>query len=158
MKYTTAEYGNIFFDTQKAVFNVQVTNRSDKAIAGKITAQCSGPGDAREQNAFLSTWTVAAPYTLQAGEAKTIPLDVTPKYRGTFFCTISTEAAGQVLQLRETSFASISRAQLHLIGVAWPPPKGWKRTAIGREVPDEVAAEFVSLRGGGRAPAKPGQD
>ena len=108
MKYTTAEYGNIFFDTQKAVFNVQVTNRSDKAIAGKITAQCSGPGDAREQNAFLSTWTVAAPYTLQAGEAKTIPLDVTPKYRGTFFCTISTEAAGQVLQLRETSFASIA--------------------------------------------------
>ena len=69
-----------------------------------------------------------------------------------------TKITDELLESGRSESGGWSRAQLHLIGVAWPPPKGWKRTAIGREVPDEVAAEFVSLRGGGRAPAKPGQD
>jgi len=52
LTYTTAEYGNIFFDAQPAVFDVTLTNRTDKPISGKLAAQCSGPGTKREQNPF----------------------------------------------------------------------------------------------------------
>jgi hypothetical protein len=40
-----------------------------------------------------------------------------------------------------------SKAQLALLGVPWPPPAGWKTTAMGRLIPRAVAARFVALRG-----------
>lgn len=40
------------------------------------------------------------------------------------------------------------KAQLALIGVAWPPPKGWKATVIGTDISDEDAARFLALRDG----------
>jgi len=39
-----------------------------------------------------------------------------------------------------------TRKQLALIGVAWPPPKGWKRRIIGEPILESVATEFVALR------------
>jgi len=38
-----------------------------------------------------------------------------------------------------------SRRQLELLGVSWPPQKGWKLTVMDRAISDEVAEEFVAL-------------
>lgn len=38
-----------------------------------------------------------------------------------------------------------SRRQLELLGVSWPPPKGWKRSVMDGIITDELAAEFVGL-------------
>lgn len=35
-----------------------------------------------------------------------------------------------------------TKYQLSLLGVAWPPPKGWKKGVIGSEIDDAVAAAF----------------
>ena len=39
-----------------------------------------------------------------------------------------------------------SERQLALLGVAWPPGAGWKRDAIGREVPNPAVEEFLALK------------
>ena len=39
----------------------------------------------------------------------------------------------------------LSRQQLALLGVDWPPSSGWKKSIIGRSIPDERAAEFIRL-------------
>lgn len=41
----------------------------------------------------------------------------------------------------------LSRQQMALLGVEWPPGSGWKRSIIGRTIPDEDAEEFVRLAG-----------
>lgn len=38
-----------------------------------------------------------------------------------------------------------SRAQLALIGVEWPPLKGWKSRIIGKEISEADAEKFVKL-------------
>ena len=118
LSYNTAEYGNIFFDTEPAVFNVQLTNRTTKPAFGRLAANCSGPGTPRERNPLFTNWTVDIPYTLAAGEAKTVPLDLTPvsrdataergALRGVFACTLALTANGQPVYQRHTSFARIA--------------------------------------------------
>ena len=39
-----------------------------------------------------------------------------------------------------------SRAQYALLGVGWPPPKGWMDGLLGRAVARGVMDEFVRLR------------
>lgn len=36
-----------------------------------------------------------------------------------------------------------SKSQLALLGVEWPPPKGWKHTIIGMSISNDAATEFV---------------
>ena len=43
-----------------------------------------------------------------------------------------------------------SKAQFAILGFDWPPKPGWRRMAIGREIDEDKAAEFVRL--GGRTP------
>lgn len=38
-----------------------------------------------------------------------------------------------------------SRRQLDLLGVAWPPLRGWKKTVVGKDFPDAVVKEFLRL-------------
>ena len=38
-----------------------------------------------------------------------------------------------------------TREQLALIGVGWPPAKGWKKVVIGREIAATDADAFISL-------------
>jgi predicted GIY-YIG superfamily endonuclease len=38
-----------------------------------------------------------------------------------------------------------SRKQTDILGVGWPRVRGWRKALMGREVPDEVFAEFVRL-------------
>lgn len=38
-----------------------------------------------------------------------------------------------------------SRKQREILGVSWPSTRGWQKALMGREIPDEVFAEFVRL-------------
>ena len=40
-----------------------------------------------------------------------------------------------------------NRAQLDLLGVAWPPAHGWKIKIIGKPISADTAAKFLALRG-----------
>lgn len=44
-----------------------------------------------------------------------------------------------------TASAGWTRAQLERIGVSWPPLKGWRQAAIGREITESDARAFVQL-------------
>ncbi len=52
---------------------------------------------------------------------------------------------------------SWNRKQLALIGVPWPPPKGWKDWVIGTPLDEDVFWEFVRL-GGRYGKASEGND
>lgn len=39
-----------------------------------------------------------------------------------------------------------TRKQLAIIGVPWPPPRGWKRGVVGKPISGEDAKLFVSLK------------
>lgn len=39
-----------------------------------------------------------------------------------------------------------NRLQLELLGVAWPPPQGWKRRLLGQEISEETARRLEALR------------
>lgn len=36
--------------------------------------------------------------------------------------------------------------QLELLGFPWPPARGWRQLAVGRELTDEQAREFLALK------------
>lgn len=40
----------------------------------------------------------------------------------------------------------LSKKQLAILGIEWPPPKGWKDKVIGRKISDEEADAFIKLR------------
>lgn len=37
-----------------------------------------------------------------------------------------------------------TKRKLALLGVNWPPRKGWKRLVIGQDIPESVAEEFLA--------------
>ena len=39
-----------------------------------------------------------------------------------------------LLALAATVNGGYTRKQLEALGITWPPPKGWKRTAVGRRI------------------------
>lgn len=39
-----------------------------------------------------------------------------------------------------------SRAQLSLLGVSWPPQRGWLSRLIGTAIPDGTYAQFLALK------------
>lgn len=47
-----------------------------------------------------------------------------------------------------------TRRQVELLGLGWPPPRGWKRSIVGTSVSREAATEFVRLAGAGHSPSK----
>ena len=108
MSYTADERCNLFSEGQKAVFQLKLANCSGKKVLAQAYAKCAGPGLPREQNPRFLEWTVARRVALAPGEAKDVPLDVTPKARGWFACTIGVEADGRVQQVRDTTFAYLA--------------------------------------------------
>ena len=40
----------------------------------------------------------------------------------------------ELLALAATTTGGYTRKQLDALGVTWPPPKGWKRRAVGRKI------------------------
>ena len=51
-----------------------------------------------------------------------------------------------LIESGKSSRGGWTREQLHLLGSAWPPKKGWKALFIGGTVPDHVAERFVALK------------
>lgn len=39
-----------------------------------------------------------------------------------------------------------NRQQFQLLGLAWPPPAGWRDLVMGRQIADQAAERFVELR------------
>ncbi len=110
VSYTTTEAGNVFYDTQQPVFNVKITNRSEKVARGRVLASCAGPGTADEYGLGRKAWTATTPFSVKPGETAEVPLDVTPrsKKRGWYSCTVAVEVNGHPVQARETTFALLA--------------------------------------------------
>jgi hypothetical protein len=108
MTYVTDEPGNVFFDTQKQVFKVTLTNRSAKPQKARAYVTCAGPGTGEERNIDRKTWTVDKTVDLAPGESKTLDLDVSPGKRGWFTATVAAEIAGKTIQQRDTTFAILA--------------------------------------------------
>ncbi len=108
MTYVTDEPGNVFFDTQKSVFKLTLTNRSDKPQTVRAYAACAGPGTGEERGIEHKSWTAEQSVTLAPGEAKEVALDVTPGKRGWFTAAVGVAVGSQVLQQRDTTFAVLA--------------------------------------------------
>jgi len=54
----------------------------------------------------------------------------------------------ELIESGKSAAGGYSRAQLALLGVAWPPVSGWKRQVFGAQITKEAAADFVAGRGG----------
>ncbi len=52
------------------------------------------------------------------------------------------------------SGVGFNRKQLEVLGVEWPPKKGWLRALVGTEISEEQYAEFLSHRKAGGKPAR----
>lgn len=46
----------------------------------------------------------------------------------------------------QTERGGWNKSQLALIGVSWPPEKGWIRFVLGKEISGHDASEFVRLK------------
>lgn len=53
-----------------------------------------------------------------------------------------------LIESGKSAAGGYSKAQLALLGVAWPPISGWKRQVIGRQITSYEATSFVAGRGG----------
>jgi Mor family transcriptional regulator len=45
------------------------------------------------------------------------------------------------------SGSGFNKHQLELLGVAWPPPRGWLKKLVGTEIPDDEWEKVVALKG-----------
>lgn len=61
------------------------------------------------------------------------------------------ELTDEMIEAGKSDAGGWNREQLALIGVAWPPPKGWKRSVLGKHVERETLERFLALTGGGDA-------
>lgn len=52
----------------------------------------------------------------------------------------------QVLKDAESINGAWSRKQLEIIGVKWPPPKGWKKKILGTEIEYSKIKKLLSLK------------
>lgn len=47
----------------------------------------------------------------------------------------------------QTPNGGYNKRQLTILGVPWPPKRGWKHDVLGADVPDEVARAFEAAAG-----------
>lgn len=57
------------------------------------------------------------------------------------------EITAELIAAGTSERGGLSRKQMALLGVEWPPGSGWKRSIIGSSIPDEDADEFIRLAG-----------
>lgn len=60
------------------------------------------------------------------------------------------EISKEFLSAGASAVGGYTRKQVQLLGLTWPPPKGWKNLVIGTEISDESAEEFLLISGSGR--------
>jgi hypothetical protein len=108
MTYETAEAGNVFQETQKAEFTLTLVNRSAQPQSVRAFARSEGPGTGEELGVERRAWTVETKIQLRPSETKKLTLDASPGKRGWFTCQIGVEAAGRLVQRRDTTFAVLA--------------------------------------------------
>ncbi|MNW15261.1 hypothetical protein D3C71_2137120 [compost metagenome] len=47
----------------------------------------------------------------------------------------------------QTVKGGYNKRQLALLGIVWPPTRGWKHDVLDTEIPDDVAREFEDASG-----------
>jgi len=47
----------------------------------------------------------------------------------------------------KSAAGGFNKAQLALLGVAWPPMSGWKTDVVGKQITPDAAARFLAGRG-----------
>ena len=52
----------------------------------------------------------------------------------------------ELLENAKTDTGGFTRAQMDVFDIPWPPPKGWPRSLIGREVDAEQYHRFVAAK------------
>lgn len=57
------------------------------------------------------------------------------------------EITAELITAGASEQGGLSRQQLALLGVDWPPGSGWKQLIIGTSIPDDDAEEFIRLAG-----------
>ena len=53
----------------------------------------------------------------------------------------------ELIELGQSNEGGWNQAQLDLVGVGWPPPKGWKQRLCGEEFPQQQLDQFLALKG-----------
>ena len=110
MTHDSTEAGNVFNEPQKPVFQVTLSNRTDRVVEGVVAADCEGPGTVEESIPGRVAWAVTEKASLKPGEVRTLTLNVQPppKLRGWYACSLSVKTAGTALQRRDTTFAVLA--------------------------------------------------
>lgn len=65
-------------------------------------------------------------------------------YRSTLFESLMI-LTHEMLQDAKTPAGGYNKAQLAILGIEWPPKKGWPRKLVGKEVSEELWSQFVAL-------------
>ena len=61
------------------------------------------------------------------------------------------EWTNELIEEGKSKFGDFSLSQFALMGIKWPPKKGWKRAVIGRITDQATVKTFLTLKGtGGR--------
>lgn len=60
----------------------------------------------------------------------------------------------RLLHLGESGRGGWNRKQIEILGLEWPPRKGWQQTVLGKPITQEDAKRFVELNGATIRPAK----
>ena len=108
MSASADQLGNLFSEGRRAVFNLKLTNRSGQKVAAQAYAKSGGPGLPKEHNPCFTRWTVEQEVVLDPGQSRSVPLDVTPKARGWYACSLGVESDGRLQQERNTTFAYLA--------------------------------------------------
>lgn len=58
------------------------------------------------------------------------------------------ELTDDMIEAARSEKGGWTRGQFACIGIEWPPPKGWKRLAIGRKIDKTSAERFLALKTG----------
>ncbi|MCB9616107.1 MAG: hypothetical protein H6722_27030 [Sandaracinus sp.] len=59
---------------------------------------------------------------------------------------MTTTVTKELIEAGRSDAGGWTREQLALIGVSWPPPKDWKRAAIGKQITEGSASRFIAIR------------
>jgi len=66
----------------------------------------------------------------------------------------TTTVTAEMLKQGRSKTGGWSAEQFALLGIIWPPEKGWKSWAIGRRISSEAAKKFVELKGASKQQKK----
>ena len=64
--------------------------------------------------------------------------------------TLTAENLNKCTKNLYTDCIALNRQQLKLLGVNWPPKKGWTKELIGAEIDNKTYDRLLSLKGQGR--------